>query len=633
MKRKIDKQRCRRLYSIAFIVILIVQAVSQTMTYHVQAVSYREYSGDDLMEIAQEIINWKKVKRGVDKKDDLFSYPFVQNAGTDLGDWYAFGLGRWGYEDNYQVYLGMVSDTISRKYNTKDKMDAEKATEWHRVSLAVLAMGGNPASIGQDSDGHMINLVADGTYYRGKTADLDKQGINGYIWGLITLDALRYSVPEDAVDDRNSIITGIISQQLEDGGFAMVGQESDVDITAMAVQALAPYYNSEQVYTYTLERTGDTCQQTVRQVVDSALQVLSERQLEGGDYQSWGTDNVESTVQVMVALCCLGINPLLDVRFIKGENTLLDGIMKYKCVDGGFTHSFNVDKENTAAVPGESNSISSEQVLYALNALYRLQNGLRTLYDMREEMSAENTLLVQEAMAAIHDLNNESSHKQIEEAYNKYCKVPIEERSYVYNYYKLSDLMKNNNIENVSEWLEPAMNLYETGSGYVNKIFQDYQTGTVTFTAADVTTYLSIASSDSTEYYAVVKLLRERLQKAENREEYIEVLNDLNYKMQNMNEIQNKINQINEVIEQQWSSLSAVTVEEKGKLEEILESCKELSDYDKTKIEHYQEMKDRNQSLRYIMIRDISIFIGILFVVISIMILIVKKAGFYAESA
>ena len=61
-------------------------------------------------------------------------------------------------------------------------------------------------------------------------------------------------------------------------------------------------------------------------------------QLDTGDFASWGTENVESTDQVVVALCCLGIDPLKDERFIKNGKTLLDGILKYRMSDGGFVH-------------------------------------------------------------------------------------------------------------------------------------------------------------------------------------------------------------------------------------------------------------------------------------------------------
>lgn len=79
---------------------------------------------------------------------------------------------------------------------------------------------------------------------------LGRQGINGLIWGLITLDSMYYEIPEGAYYSRDDIIVQILGLQLADGGWALTGSVSDPDITAMTLQCFAPYYNSEKEYTY-----------------------------------------------------------------------------------------------------------------------------------------------------------------------------------------------------------------------------------------------------------------------------------------------------------------------------------------------------------------------------------------------
>ncbi len=98
-------------------------------------------------------------------------------------------------------------------------------------------------------------------------------------------------------------------------------------------------------------------------------------------FESWGTVNVESTDQVVVALCCLNINPLTDKRFIKNGNTLLDGILKYRTQDGGIAHSFTYSEDNPTAKAGKSNSMAGEQTLYTMAALLRFYKNQRPLYD------------------------------------------------------------------------------------------------------------------------------------------------------------------------------------------------------------------------------------------------------------
>ena len=65
-----------------------------------------------------------------------------------------------------------------------------------------------------------------------------------------------------------------------------------VDISAMALQALAKYQD----------------QKAGKSATDKALTYLSKVQDIKGGFSSWGTTNVESVAQVVVALCELGIS-------------------------------------------------------------------------------------------------------------------------------------------------------------------------------------------------------------------------------------------------------------------------------------------------------------------------------------
>ena len=323
------------------------------------------YTNADLQTVMQEILSWKK--RNVGSEENLLTPEFVSGAGSAAADWYAMTLGRVGEQDDYAVYLALLQANVEARYQTPGKLDAQKATEWHRIALTVLALGGDPTAFGTDGNGAAINLIADGTYDRSKTAPLGAQGLNAYIWALITLDSKGYPVPDGAADTRETMLDAIVAGQLNDGGFSLDGETSDVDITAMALQALSSYTEDD----------------TISESVEKGLVFLSEQQGLDGDFISWGEANPESTAQVLVALCTLGIDPENDSRFIKNGNHVLDGLMKYRTEQGGFAHSVTGD---LAGVP---NSLTSEQVLYALCALYRYRTGLRSLYDMRPETSQQ----------------------------------------------------------------------------------------------------------------------------------------------------------------------------------------------------------------------------------------------------
>src|SRR5690625_5028687 len=448
------------------------------MTQSVFAEDSQQHSlnGKEILGYVEGIINWKKTSLDIDSDDPLFNNTFLENAGDTSGDWYPIGMGRIGYPDEYDRYLAVIRDVVENRYQQEGKLDDSKATEWHRISLAILSSGGDPTKIGTDTEGKTINLISDGTYNRGKTRSLGTQGINGWIWGLIAMDSMRYPVPEDAHDTRQSIIEEIMKLQLTDGGFSLNSPESDPDIIAMAIQALAPYYNSEETYTYEQGAVSKEVTKTVREVIDEALHTLSNLQTENGDFESFGIPNSESTAQVIVALTSLGIDPLSDERFIKNDNTILDGISSYLMDDGGFIHAESYDPDNPAAIPDESNTMASEQILYSLAALYRNYENYRSLYDFREEMGnelKEEIDLVKQAIETIPTEVAESDKDTIRNIFNDYLNIPIEERSYVFNYYKLADAMAALGIENTSEPIAENMGVNNEGNGALTPIYNN----------------------------------------------------------------------------------------------------------------------------------------------------------------
>lgn len=329
----------------------------------------------------KQIANWKKAQCGIAPQDNLLNEENSNLAGNGI-DWYVIALSRVGISDNYNSYLNAVSSYITDKYKTTDRLGNKKATEWHRITLAVLSAGGNPVKIGSDTSGNPVNLIADGVYNK---ENLTSQGINGAIWGLIALDSRDYSVPSEAINTRESIIKSILENQLGDGGFALIGNVSDVDITSDALTALAPYKNSALSYTYTNKKTNETLTKTIPQVIEEALSALSAKQDSDSGFSSWGTKNSESTSRVITALCSLKINPDTDSRFIKNGN-MTEALLSFQESDGGIAH-----------IKGNgSNSIAGEQAICALAAYYRLLNNEKSIYDFTAEQTNKNNTVITE---------------------------------------------------------------------------------------------------------------------------------------------------------------------------------------------------------------------------------------------
>lgn len=527
---------------------------------------------ENVYDIASGIIAWKKSDVGAAANGYLINDNFLVHAGTTPGDWYPISLGRLGIADNQTGYLAVINDTVEKRYQTANKLDKAKATEWHRISLAVLASGGDPRHMGANGS---IDLIADGTYNR-TDADgngiLGKQGINGYIWGLIALDSKRYDVPSNAAYSRDDIILTLLQMQHEDGWWSMLPiqlNSPDVDTTAMVIQALAPYYNNETEY----DVNGNKIK--VRDVLDKAIEWLSSMQNKDGDFRSWGTQNVESTAQVIVALCSLGIDPIKDSRFIKNGNTLLDGILKYRLNNGGFVHSFTYDPDNPTSLPDQANSMASEQVLYALVAIWRYQNGMRSLYDMRDEFSFSERLTIDACISTINLLGENSGEEAIEAAITAYCAIPVLDRCYVNNYSKLASLAVENGIE-----LPESTPVYNGGSGEAAQPL-------LYFSDSNKASADALPSDDelTTEYFATVTTLRYILSNSEDFEGKQAYVIKLDKAYNRILEIQAEIDALKADIKEKLYPFEGIGLSDRSTVCELYERYMSLSEYDRGQFE------------------------------------------------
>ena len=275
------------------------------------------------------------------------------------GEWAIIGLARSGYTvptNYYEDYYARVEKYVK---NCSGVLHERKYTEYSRVILALTAIGRDPSKVAG------YNLLM-------PLGDFEKtiwQGLNGPIWALIALDSGNYEIPKNPAAKtqatRQLYIDEILNSQMKDGGWSLTGTgDSDVDISAMALQALAKYQDQKAVKTAT----------------DKALTYLSKAQDSKGGYASWGTTNVESVAQVVVALCELGVS-LDDSRFVKSGHTLTENLLSFRQSNGGFYHVLDGSDGN--------NQMSSEQGFYALVAIDRAANGQNSLYRMSDV--AKNT--------------------------------------------------------------------------------------------------------------------------------------------------------------------------------------------------------------------------------------------------
>ena len=195
--------------------------------------------------------------------------------------------------------------------NKEDSMMRLRISDIHRMALTVIACGGDPENFGTDPDGNPINLIHDTVWNSNSCwGDPGDQGINGYIWALLTIDAKNYQEPEGAEWTREKLVSELLSRQLADGGFGLIKTDpSDVDLTSMVLTALAPYRGQDKTYTYTGIISGQEETSTVDAVAEKAFARLSELQADDGSMLTYDERTSESTAWAMIALASWGRDP------------------------------------------------------------------------------------------------------------------------------------------------------------------------------------------------------------------------------------------------------------------------------------------------------------------------------------
>lgn len=287
--------------------------------------------------LADGIIDFKLSQTGSDSIQDWIDGSLTENAGRS-SEWYVFSLSRYGDYD-FSTYKKALSDYLS----SDNRITASSALKYALVMA---------------STGSTDNFISETT-----DSATGQQGVMSYIYGL---HLLNNGYGGNTITSAETI-DALLGLQKGDGGWAIMGENGETDTTAMAVQALAPHYNENE---------------TVKTAVDKALELLSDRQLEGGDYASYGVPNPESTGQVLTSLTSLGIDPTKDERFIKNGNNLIEGLRMYRNDDGSFSHEKGKEYNENATV----------QALYSLISYIRFSEGRTPLYILeKEDEITENT--------------------------------------------------------------------------------------------------------------------------------------------------------------------------------------------------------------------------------------------------
>lgn len=292
--------------------------------------------------------------------------------GSTGGEWEILGLARSGQAVDSSVYSRYKSGIVNTVKSKKGILHEKKYTEYSRVILALTAIGEDVTDVGG------YNLLQPLSDFKQTVW----QGVNGAIWALIAFDSKNYAIPKaeegKTQNSREMLINHILEEEVKGGGWSIYGA-ADTDVTAMAIQALAPYYKTNSA---------------VKAAVDRGLTVLSNKQEADGGFGTWGTSTSESCAQVVVALSAMGIDANTDKRFVKNGKSALQGLLNYAISTGGFKHVSNLGYDQMA----------TEQGYYALTAYSRFKNGENSLYDMTDVPVQSDHEKANEVIKAIDNL-------------------------------------------------------------------------------------------------------------------------------------------------------------------------------------------------------------------------------------
>ena len=271
-------------------------------------------------------------------------------VGSVGGEWLVLGLARSGYETNEEYYQNVVK-YVQEHINEKGQLSPRVSTDNSRLILALSAAGYDVTDVG----GHdLLSGLSDLSYIK-------KQGINGPIFALLALDCRDYDLPKNADSTkqitRETLLDCILDAQLDNGGWSLDG-DADADLTAMALQALAPYQSDARVAAAT----------------QKAVELLSVMQQKNGGFASWDSNNSNSAAQVVIALSALNIDAFKDERFQKEGVSVLEAMCEFYTGKGSFGYA---DAQT-------ADQMSTEQCYMALAAYFRMLDGKKALYNMKD---------------------------------------------------------------------------------------------------------------------------------------------------------------------------------------------------------------------------------------------------------
>lgn len=243
------------------------------------------------------------------------------------GAWTLIGLKTAGKApaDYSQLYIDSVRAQVKASGGI---LSDTRYTEYDRTVMGLVVAGQDPT----DVEGYDLTPYLD---------DYDKLTAQGPV--AVSFALIAANLSGTSLTNEEAYISYLINE-LASGTYDSAEM---VDYISMSVQGLSYYKNRPEV----------------RATIDQAVSFLSSCQQEDGSLGS-----CESTVEVIIMLNLLGVNPLTDESFSKNGKTLGDGLLVYALEDGHFCHTL---------AQKDADKMSTEKALLGLAAIRCSQEGTK----------------------------------------------------------------------------------------------------------------------------------------------------------------------------------------------------------------------------------------------------------------
>ncbi len=174
---------------------------------------------------------------------------WTMHAGTLGGDWTNIGIQVYG-----RPLLTSEAELNEFALLSVAQLRANVWTDYARIGLALSSLGFDVSDLNQygldfkDRSGNPVPSLIDGLV----NYDSDYT-LNGPVYALLLLDSKDYEIPAGAKWTRDALVKAALEYRAGNGSFSLTnrlngtGSANDTDLTAMALQALAPYRSRADV--------------------------------------------------------------------------------------------------------------------------------------------------------------------------------------------------------------------------------------------------------------------------------------------------------------------------------------------------------------------------------------------------